>query len=419
MNSRVGLREDAARRLPERRKVALLVVVAGLVGLFLFAWRWVPWSPVPGGFPVEADPGSVFTADQIARAEGFSRVARWLGWGSLALSTAISLWLGFGTLGRRVASRLPGPGWLAVIQAVVLVLAVGRVATLPFSIAAWNWRRRYALTDQPLGGLLRDIGVSFAVTALITAVAVSFLVALARRFPRAWPAVAGVGLAGLTLVVSFAYPVVVEPLYNDFHPLAHGSLRRQVLELADQEGVGVSEVLVADASRRTTTLNAYVSGFGSSRRVVLYDTLLDSVPESQTLAVVAHELTHARERDVWWGSLMGAAGALLGVGLLGLLMRSLDVAAVPRLLALITIGTLLATPVQSAISRRIEWRADVGALSAGANPEAMVEVQRNLALRALADPTPPKLAYWLFGTHPLALQRVALARQWDVPPRAE
>ena len=83
---------------------------------------------------------------------------------------------------------------------------------------------------------------------------------------------------------------MVEPLFNWFTPLADGPLRTQILELADEEGVEVDDVLVADASRRTTTLNAYVSGFGSTRRVVVYDNLVDDLPEDQALSVVAHEL---------------------------------------------------------------------------------------------------------------------------------
>ena len=89
---------------------------------------------------------------------------------------------------------------------------------------------------------------------------------------------------------SFVYPVLVEPLFSSFTPLPDGPLRTGVLELAEVEGVHVDDVLEADASRRTTTLNAYVSGFGSTRRVVLYDNLVRDVPEDQVLSVVAHEL---------------------------------------------------------------------------------------------------------------------------------
>ena len=124
------------------------------------------------------------------------------------------------------------------------------------------------------------------------------------------------------LLGSFGYPILVEPLFNSFESLPDGDLRTQVLALADEEDVPVQDVLVADASRRTTTLNAYVSGFGSTRRIVLYDNLVDDLPEDQALSVVAHELAHARHRDVLVGSALGAAGVLAGIGALGLLRRA-------------------------------------------------------------------------------------------------
>ncbi len=152
----------------------------------------------------------------------------------------------------------------------------------------------------------------------------------------------------------------------------------------------VDDVLVADASRRTTTLNAYVSGFGSSRRVVVYDNLVDDVDDREILSVVAHELGHARHDDVLTGSLLGAAGALFGVGLLGLLIggqgRMGDPRQVPRVLALVAVATLLASPVQNGISRRIETRADVDSLRATHDPEAFVEVQKQLALHLAGRP---------------------------------
>jgi STE24 endopeptidase len=227
------------------------------------------------------------------------------------------------------------------------------------------------------------------------------------------------------MVGSFVYPLVVEPLFNTFTPLPDGSLRTGVLRLARIEGMHVDDVLEADASRRTTTLNAYVSGFGRTRRVVLYDNLVRDVPEDQTLSVVAHELAHAKHNDVLTGSLLGAAGALFGVGLLGLVLqvgrrvggsageghreRATDPAVVPRVLALVAIAGLLASPVQNGISRRIETRADVDALLATKDPAAFIEVQRQLAVRSLADLTPPAWSQFWFGSHPTTRERIAIA----------
>jgi STE24 endopeptidase len=230
--------------------------------------------------------------------------------------------------------------------------------------------------------------------------------------------VAGGLLAGLVLVGSFVYPLVVEPLFNSFTPLADGALRSQIMELADREGVPVDDVLVADASRRTTTLNAYVSGFGSTRRVVVYDNLVRDLPTDQALSVVAHELGHARHDDVLVGSALGAAGALVGVGLLGLLVGTLgrrrpmgDPAVVPLVLALVALGTVASSPVENGISRHVETRADVDALEATHDVRAFEAMQRELAVTSLADATPPAWSQFWFGSHPTALTRIAIARQ--------
>ena len=111
--------------------------------------------------------------------------------------------------------------------------------------------------------------------------------------------------------------MLVEPAFNHFTPLPDGPLRTQILQLAAEEHVHLDDVLVADASRRTTTLNAYVSGYGSTRRVVLYDTVVRDLPRDQILSIVAHELGHARHDDVLTGSLLAALGTTLGIGLLG------------------------------------------------------------------------------------------------------
>jgi STE24 endopeptidase len=242
----------------------------------------------------------------------------------------------------------------------------------------------------------------------------------ARGWRRAGPAGAATALGALVLAGSFAYPVVVEPLFNSFTPLPDGSLRTEILRLADREHVAVDQVLVADASRRTTTLNAYVSGFGGTRRVVVYDNLVDGLPEHEALSVVAHELAHARHADVVTGSALGAAGAIFGVGLLGLAVGAVgdrrrlwmgDPAVVPLVLALMAVATLVASPVQNGISRQIEIRADVDSLRATQDPESFIAMQRELALRSLADPTPPGWSQFWFGSHPTTLQRIAVARQ--------
>jgi Zn-dependent protease with chaperone function len=394
------------------RKVAAAVALTGAVAFVVIAAILVPWDPVPGGPLHPPSATSVFTAEEIRRAEDFASLARVWSWCSLATSLLLACLLGFTRVGTALVERIRGPWWWRVVAAVLVLALAGRLVTLPFAVLLRRRVLDYGLSHQAWGAYAIDLAKGVGVNAVGTSIALVVLVGVARRWPRAWPAVAGLLLAGLVMLGSFVYPLLVEPVFNSFTPLPDGELRTQIFELADREGVQVDDVLVADASRRTTTLNAYVSGFGSSRRVVVYDNLVDDVDDREVLSVVAHELGHARHDDVLTGSLLGAAGALLGVGLLGLLVGGVgDPRRVPRILALVALATLLASPVQNGISRRIETRADVDALEATDDPAAFIEVQKELARRSLGDPTPPAWSQFWFGSHPTTLSRIALAQR--------
>jgi STE24 endopeptidase len=402
------------------RRFAIVATVVGAVAFVVLAAWLVPWHPVPGGMPDPVAADSVFTADQIDRAEDYARWARTWSWSSLALSLAVACWLGFGRTGRRLADRMPGPWWVQVLLVVAALTVIGRLVTLPFAVAYRRLQLDAGLSTSSWPAWTVDVVKGQLVEIVATSIALVALVGIARRWRRAWPVVAGGVLAAFVVVASFGYPLLVEPLFNSFTPLEDGPLRTHILELADEEGVEVDDVLVADQSRRTTTLNAYVSGFGGTRRVVVYDTLVEDLSEDQALSVVAHELAHARHDDVLIGTSLGAAGALVGVGLLGLLAGAAErrgrpgvgeVGAVPMILALAALAMVLVSPIQNGISRQIETRADVDALAATNAPQPFVALQRRLALKSLADPTPPAWSQWWFGSHPTVLQRIAIARE--------
>jgi len=192
--------------------------------------------------------------------------------------------------------------------------------------------------------------------------------------------------------------------------------------LADREGVHVDDVLVADASRRTTTLNAYVSGLGSTRRVVVYDNLLKDLTPAQARVVIAHELGHAKHQDVLLGTSLGAVGGVGAVALLALLLDdkrvqrrarvsgAADPAVVALVIALAGVGGFIVSPLQNTVSRAIEARADRTSLATTHADATFVQMQRRLALTSLADPTPPAWSQLWWGSHPTVLQRAGLPR---------
>ncbi|HEX5968657.1 MAG TPA: M48 family metalloprotease, partial [Intrasporangium sp.] len=207
-------------------------------------------------------------------------------------------------------------------------------------------------------------------------------------------------------------------------PMPAGPLRDELVTMAARDGLPVRDVLVADASRRTTGLNAYVSGFGATRRLVVYDTLLREAPAGEVRSVVAHELGHARHRDPELGTLLGAIGAAAAVVALylvghwdALLRRSgVDSIGSPRamalVLALVVLAGLVSGPVQNLVSRRIEARADHHALGLTHDPATFATMQLRLAELNIADVHPPRIEYVLFATHPDTVERIAAAREF-------
>src|SRR3954447_22303270 len=266
------------------RRAALVAALVLGVALAIVVVARTPWTvlPVPPGGRTPLDPTGGLSAAQVSRAESFARLLRPASMFSLALGLAVSAVLGLTPLGGRLVRAVAAPfggGWVWQVLLGVLALSViGRLVTLPLSAYGEVVRHRYGLSTRSWGLWLRDVAVSFGINTGLTALTVLVLIWLARRAPRTWWAWAGAGAAGLVVVGSFLWPVLIEPAFNRFTPMAAGQLRSDLLHVAEENGTPVRDVLVSDASRRTTALNAYVSGFGSTRRIVVYDTVLDRLP---------------------------------------------------------------------------------------------------------------------------------------------
>ena len=418
------MRDGGTTGSPERldRRTAWLLLAATGGALVVLGWALVPWDWVPGGRLRPAAPEDVLTAGEIARAESYSRYVRPLSQLSYAVGLAVALVLGLTAAGARLVARLPGRWWLQVALATLGVTVLQRLLTLPLGLAVRQRNLTEGLTRQALGPWLLDRLLSLLVAWVVATLLVLVVVGAARRWPRRWYLAAGVGGALLTFVVSLLYPLLVEPLFNRFTPMADGPLRTSILRLADETGVEVEEVLVADASRRTTTLNAYVSGYGGTRRIVVYDTLLAAgLDPEEVRSVVAHELGHARHQDVLLGTGLGALGVAAGTTALALLLDSPRLrrragtsgpdqpGVVPLVLALAAVGTFLASPAQQLVSRAIEARADRVSLTVTGDRAAFERLQRALTRRSLADPTPPTSSYLWFASHPTVVQRWGIA----------
>jgi STE24 endopeptidase len=369
--------------------------------------------------PAAIDAKAYFSADELQRVEDFRGLQRVLGLGGIALGgvTVALLALRPPRRVRRAlerAGRRPLLGGAAVAAGIALTVTV---VELPLS--AWRHERAVdvGLSTQSLGPWLADVAKASAVSAVYAAVGGLLLMALVRRFPRNWWAPGALLVVGVATATLYLQPILVDPLFNRFDPLPRGELRSEVLRLADRAGVDVGEVYRVDASRRTSAVNAYVGGLGHTKRVVLYDNLIDDYPPGQVRSVVAHELGHVKHGDVprglLWIAIVAPAGTFLiqrlaerfSSGALDGPGRPLP-SALPAVVLAFALVSFAMTSAGNLLSRQIEARADAFALELIDDPRSFIELERSLALRNLGDPDPPALLHALFGTHPTTVERI-------------
>lgn len=248
---------------------------------------------------------------------------------------------------------------------------------------------------------------------------------LMRRFPRRWPVPAGAAMLLLSFVFTLLTPILITPLFYHIRPLDDPHLYNRIMALTDRAGMHVDEIYVIDASAKTTTVNAYFTGFGNARRIVLYDTLLSGYTPNQIEVVLAHEMGHWYYRHVLWSILGYGAAAWVGLfGLRWLLQKSwrplgltgpADVAGLPYILAVVAVVSMLAMPVENTISRFGESQADRFALDISRQPEAYIELFEQFARQNLSMVDAPAWEKFLFYTHPPIVERIRRAQTYCSP----
>jgi STE24 endopeptidase len=342
----------------------------------------------------------------------------------LALDLGLLALLSFTVLGDRLYAITDGwPWWARCLAFSLGVLTLTAALRLP--LAFWTGylhEHAWALSTQSLGDWSLDRLKALAVTLLLGVSALLGLIAAGRAWPLAWPLIVATAAAFVVLLLSFIGPVLLEPLFSRFTPLADRALAVSLQTLATRAGVPVRRVLVADASRRTHKLNAYVSGLGRTRRLVLFDTLLEEATKQEVELVVAHELGHRRARHVVKATLLGMLGAAVFVACLWAVLRlpalrsvlgitgAGDPRVVPFVLLLGSLFSLASSPLGAGLSRHWERQADAFSLELTRDPATFESTHRRLALANIADLVPPRIFYLAWFSHPTPPERIAAAR---------
>jgi len=360
--------------------------------------------------PAAVSATDYFLSEQLERAEDFRDPQRVLGLAGLGLSGVTLALLAF----RPPRRWLGGPPVRRAAAAGAGLALVLVVVNLPLDAIRHDRAVDFGLSTQDWGPWLADVAKAAGIGAVFAAGGAALAVVLWRRFGGRWWIPASVAVVAAGAVMLYVSPLVIDPLFNRFDELPDGKLRSDVLALAERADVDVGHVYRVDASRRTTGANAYVTGLGHAKRVVLYDNLIEDFSPAEVRSVVAHELGHVHYDDVPRGLLFLALIAAPGMLLVQRITEWLAPGArgaelVPPLALAFAVVAFGGQIAGNYVSRGVEARADAYALRLTDDPNAFTELEKQLTIQNISDPDPPELLQALFGTHPTTLERLGYA----------
>ena len=407
--------------------IGLLAAVAGVAVSELA-------EPVPARAAAPPGPGMVAIPTPSAAAIRFQRtgLALWFVgrvW-SLAIPTLI-LWSGWsGRLGRWASGR-----GRPLVARVALFAAVYLLAEFAFKLplryyAGFVRLHAYGLSTQTFGRWLGDSVKALGVEIAGAAVFAWVPFAIMARSPRRWWLYTGLPFSAFSAFSATVAPVVIDPLFNDFGPMRDQQVEAKIRALAERAGIQGSRIYEVDKSRDTTTVNAYVTGLGGTKRIVLWDTIIAKLDPAELLVVMGHEMGHYVLNHVALGISLGSLATLFGLFVVQHLARGLiarhagrfgfdridQVAAIPLLLVLVEIIMLATSPVTNAASRWMEHEADRFALELTRDNHAAATGFAKLQRDNLAVPFPDPFTRIYRSSHPSIGARIRFCntyRPWE------
>ncbi|NLI12404.1 MAG: M48 family metallopeptidase [Peptococcaceae bacterium] len=392
----------------------ILITGAGVLGL-LYLW----YTLFPGR--VAADTLLYFSAEQVERGRQYSRAIRLVYIFSVFAQAAFLVWFiysGRASSLARWSEQTAGGFWTGLLLFFLMLWLFLQLVNLPFTLfSSYFWQHWWGFSTQTMGAWWVDYVKESVISLVLSAAGVLILFRLMGRWPNTWWLAAAAFLSVWILIQTFLWPVVVSPLFNRFTPATDPAITSMVRDLAEKAGLPVDEVLIMDASSRTTKTNAYYAGLGNTKRIVLYDTLLEAYPLDEVKAVVAHEMAHWLKGHIIKGLILGILGNfILWVFLFWLLRETVPLltrnpAAWAVILLFFLLTSFAGSPLQNYISRRMETEADRTSVALTRDVPAAVRLEVDLAVSNLTDVAPAPFVQWFGYSHPPAAVRIKTVEQ--------
>jgi STE24 endopeptidase len=384
--------------------------------LAVAAWVAAAWlllrDSVPNGLSLpRIDVDATFGAELVDETRRYERFLV-VDWALSQVALLVVLWLyakrGIGFARHSAAGRI-GTGMLLGM----LGLGIVWIVQLPFGLVALWWERRHDTSE--MGYLEWALGDWLELGSAFLAISLALLIVMALAgWLRDWWWIPGAAVfVGIAALLTF-----VDPFLVSTHGLDDAELSAAARTYEREQGVANIPIRVEDVSGETSEANAYATGLGPTRRVVLWDTILDGrFSDGAERVVLAHEIGHHSSKHLPKALAWFALFALPAAWILMRLARRRGgmgaPEAVPLALLVVAVIELVAAPAQAAISRRMEAEADWKALQSTREPAAAQELFVGFADTSLSDPSPPGWEQFLFGSHPTLAKRVAMAKAWE------
>jgi len=359
-------------------------------------------------------------------ARRYNRIRRWLGVADFVIGSAflvVLLVTGWSGWLRDLALRRGFQNYtLAVFLYLLFLLFISKVLGLGLDYYGYRLEQKFQLSNQKIRAWIWDETKGFLVGLVLGGIVVELLYFMIRQSPQHWWIISWALFMLLFIVLAQIAPVVLFPIFYKFEPLENEDLRRRLIILSEHAGTRVRGIYRWKLSEKSKKANAALTGLGSTRRIILADTLLDNYAPEEIEAVLAHELGHHVHRHILKSIVVQAGTTLLGFWVANWVLHYAvdhrmfeelsDFANLPLLALTATALSLLLMPALNAYSRFNERQADRYAFESISSVEPFISSMNKLAQQNLAERTPSKWVEALFHSHPAISKRVAAAESW-------
>ena len=360
-------------------------------------------------------------------ARRYNRIRRWLGIADFAVGgvfLVVLLAMHWSESLRDLAYRMGFQNYsLSLFMYIVLLLAISKMLGIGFDYYGFRVERGYKLSNQRFGSWLWDDIKGFLVGLVLGTIVIELLYLTIRQWPQNWWLLAWALFMGLFILLAQLAPVLLFPIFYKFEPLDDDDLKRRLIMLGQRAGTHVRGVYRWKLSEKSKKANAALTGLGSTRRIILADTLLDNYTADEIEAVLAHELGHHVHRHILKSIFVQAVITFVGFWAANWTLHYAvdhhmfeelsDFANLPLLALVSVVLSLVLMPALNAYSRFNERQADRYAFESIASVEPFVSSMNKLAEQNLAERVPSKWVEWFFHSHPSISRRLAAAESWS------